>query len=242
MVPSSSDPEQLPNGDVVAVVAVGGGRGGGGGGGGGGGDEEEGAGGTQYPTCQARNHVCELLTFCVRCHNFRIKYYLLRCNMVERVLALLEHGHTYLHLSAIRFLRCCIGHKDDFYNRFICEKGFLHGILHRFFEDGDKNNMLNSAVVELMEFVKSENLKLLITHISEKYGEKLKHIKYVETGTSLLAKYEQHQEKLHRTVDLATELQHGAQAAGGGQKRSIEIPHLSPPPHPPPPPTTRCIS
>jgi hypothetical protein len=66
---------------------------------------------TQYPTCHARNHVCELLTYCVRCHNYRIKYFLLRCNMVERILALLEYKEKYLQLSAIRFIRACIGHK-----------------------------------------------------------------------------------------------------------------------------------
>ena len=71
-----------------------------------------------------------------------------------------------------------------------------------------------------MEFVKSENLKILINYIAEKFADKLKDIKYVETGASLLAKHEQHQEKLNRKVDLSVELQNGATI---GQKRKPAV-------------------
>lgn len=61
--------------------------------------------------------IMELLCFCVTHHTFRIKYYILRHNVVQKVLVLLHCRQQWLVLAAIRFLRTCIGLKDDFYHR-----------------------------------------------------------------------------------------------------------------------------
>ena len=51
------------------------------------------------------------------CHCCR--YYVLRNNVVEKVLRLLHRREKWLVVAAIRFLRTCIGLKDDFYNRYL---------------------------------------------------------------------------------------------------------------------------
>ena len=43
------------------------------------------------------------------------------CSQVSRVLRLLSCKDRYLQLAAIRFLRSCVGIKDEFYNRCVPE-------------------------------------------------------------------------------------------------------------------------
>lgn len=44
---------------------------------------------------------------------------MLRNNVVEKVLKLLNRREKWLVVAAVRFLRTCIGLKDDFYNRYL---------------------------------------------------------------------------------------------------------------------------
>lgn len=56
-----------------------------------------------------------------------------------------------------------------------------------------RDNLLNSACLELFEFIKRENIKPIILHIVEKYREKLKDITYVDTFQNLILRYDQMQ-------------------------------------------------
>ena len=53
---------------------------------------------------------------------------MLRNNVVEKVLRLLYKREKWLVVAAVRFLRTCLGLKDDFYNRYlvICCNSILH--------------------------------------------------------------------------------------------------------------------
>jgi protein phosphatase-4 regulatory subunit 3 len=57
------------------------------------------------------NLIVELLCFCVKSHSYRIKYYVLRNNVVEKVLKLTQRPERFLVVAAVRFLRTCIGLK-----------------------------------------------------------------------------------------------------------------------------------
>ena len=84
--------------------------------------EDEVVGDTVLSTQQ---HVCELLSFCVQKHSYRIKYFILRNNVLTKVLKLARHRDKCLVLAALRFLRTCIGLKDEFYNRYIAKNRCL---------------------------------------------------------------------------------------------------------------------
>lgn len=56
-----------------------------------------------------------------------------------------------------------------------------------------RDNLLNSACLELFEFIKRENIKPIILHIVENYREKLKDITYVDTFQNLILRYDQMQ-------------------------------------------------
>ena len=54
-----------------------------------------------------------------------------------------------------------------------------------------RNNLLNSACLEMFELIKRENIKPLIKHIVETYREKLVEITYIDTFQALILRYDQ---------------------------------------------------
>ena len=56
-----------------------------------------------------------------------------------------------------------------------------------------RDNLLNSACLELFEFIKRENVKPMITHVVENYREKLEYITYVDVFQELILRYDQMQ-------------------------------------------------
>jgi hypothetical protein len=104
--------------------------------------------------------IVDLLCYCVQHHQFRAKYHVLRKNVVEKVLKLLRRRERWLIVAGVRFLRTCIGTKDDFYMRYLVRNNLLEPLMAVFFENGPRYNLLNSAVLELVEFVRKENIKV----------------------------------------------------------------------------------
>ena len=56
--------------------------------------------------------------------------------------------------AALRFCRKIIGVKDEFYNRYVTKGKVLAPVIQAFEENGDKYNMINSAIIELFEFIR----------------------------------------------------------------------------------------
>jgi protein phosphatase-4 regulatory subunit 3 len=46
----------------------------------------------------AKNHVCELLTFCMAHHGYRIKYFVIRNNVLVKVSELMSADEKYVAL------------------------------------------------------------------------------------------------------------------------------------------------
>lgn len=68
-----------------------------------------------------------------------------------------EFVHYFVAISfpaALRFCRKIIGVKDEFYNRYITKGKLMAPIVQAFEENGSKYNMINSAVIELFEFIR----------------------------------------------------------------------------------------
>jgi len=67
-------------------------------------------------------------------------------------------------------------------------------IIEIFKENGPRYNLLNSAIIELFEFIRKENVKHLIQHVVERFGDFFKTVNYVDTFRLLVIKHEQNQE------------------------------------------------
>lgn len=68
-------------------------------------------------------------------------------------------------LAAIRFFRSFIGVNDDFYNRHLTKLNLFEPIIEVFKANGSKYNLLNSAIIEIFEFIRrvSANFVCLLT-------------------------------------------------------------------------------
>ena len=86
-----------------------------------------------------------------------------------------------------------MGLQDEFYNKQITQKKYFTPILNIVYETMPRDNLLNSACLELFEFIKRENLKPLIAHLVETCRSRLQEITYVDTFQTLILRYDQMQ-------------------------------------------------
>ena len=58
-------------------------------------------------------------------------------------------------------------------------------------EFGSRDNLIVSSILEIVEYIRTENIKVLIEYIFEKYSSKLQSLDHVETYDKLQIRYEQ---------------------------------------------------
>ncbi len=73
------------------------------------------------------------------------------------------------------------------------QKNHFAPILNIVYETMPRDNLLNSACLELFEYIKRENVKPLIEHLVETFRSKLDGITYVDTFKLLIHRYDQMQ-------------------------------------------------
>ncbi|CAL8111627.1 unnamed protein product [Orchesella dallaii] len=140
--------------------------------------------------------ILELLTFCVEHHSYHIKSYIINKDLVRKVLVLMKSRHTFLVLGALRLLRKVLALKDDLYNRYIIKGNLFGPVIDAFIKNKGRYNLLDSAIIEMFEFIKSEDIKILVSHVMENYSQHLDQVTYVQTFRALRLRYEQQQERV----------------------------------------------
>lgn len=149
-----------------------------------------------FRSVQLLGLILELLTFCVEHHTYQIKNCILQRDLLRKILVLMKSSHKFLVLCALRFMRKLIALKDEFYNRYIIKGHLFAPVIDAFVKNNGRYNLLDSAIIELFEHIRVEDVKSLCTHIIENYGKYLENIGYVQTFKTLQLKYEQQQDKL----------------------------------------------
>ncbi|CAF4182492.1 unnamed protein product, partial [Rotaria magnacalcarata] len=72
-------------------------------------------------------------------------------------------------LGALRFLRKIVGLKDEQYNLAIVRNNYFAPIVDSFKANKRRYNLLNSALIELFEFIRHEDVKILINYFVENF-------------------------------------------------------------------------
>lgn len=139
--------------------------------------------------------ILELLTFCVEHHTYHIKNYILHKDLLRRILVLMKSRHTFLVLGALRFMRKIVGLKDEFYNRYIIKGNLFAPVIDALVKNNGRYNMMDSAICEMFEHIRSEDIKSLSTHVVENFGQIVDKVLYVNTFKALRQKYEQQQDR-----------------------------------------------
>ncbi|KAK9558851.1 Platinum sensitivity protein [Aspergillus fumigatus] len=139
------------------------------------------------------SHLVDILTFFVRQHLYRSRNVIHNEALAPRIAQLLRVPQKHLKLTALKFFRTLVSLQDTFYQALMTHNNTFGLILDIVYETMPRDNLLNSACLELFEFIKRENIKPIVLHIVEKYREKIKDITYVDTFQNLILRYEQMQ-------------------------------------------------
>ncbi|KAF9384342.1 Platinum sensitivity protein [Podila verticillata] len=164
-------------------------------------------------------NICQILTFIVRSHSFRSKYYVLSSGIVAKMCLLFKNRDQHLRLCALRFFRTCIGLNDDFYVRYLIKHNVAQHVVDLLLSTNNKNNLLNSACIEFFEYIRHENNKALVAHVVSLHGERLKQIQYVDTFNQLIRRFEQQNDKSMADTQTADTAASEAGSAKQGQAR-----------------------
>ncbi|XP_021906864.1 serine/threonine-protein phosphatase 4 regulatory subunit 3 [Carica papaya] len=137
------------------------------------------------------SNICELLCFCVLHHPYRIKCNFLLNNVVDKVLLLTHRREKYLVVAAVRFIRTILSRHDEHLINHFVKNNLLKPIVDAFVGNGNRYNLLNSAVLELFEYIRKENVKLLLRYIVDSFWNQLVKFEYLTSVHALKVKYEQ---------------------------------------------------
>lgn len=81
-------------------------------------------------------------------------------------------------------------------HRHIVKGNLFAPVVDAFIRNNGRYNLLESAILELFEFIKMEDIKSLCTYVVENFGKVFEDIQYVQTFKNLRNKYDQHQDRL----------------------------------------------
>jgi len=135
----------------------------------------------------AKHIIIEMLSYFVKAHGFRIKYYILRHNIAAKVIKVLHCRRKHVRLSAVRFLRACVSMKDEFYNKYLVKNDLLRPVFKTLRDNGDRDNMINSAICEFAEYVRVQKIDSLATYIVDSLSPFFQDISYVDTFVKLFS-------------------------------------------------------
>ncbi len=121
----------------------------------------------------------EILSFCVRAHVYRMKFFILRTRLLGTILKMLckkaSHPHQIasggkcLKLASLKFLRSVLSVKDEFYHRHIVQYNLFAPVFDAFRMIPVGRNLISSAILEMCDFVRIENIKSLLEYIVTKH-------------------------------------------------------------------------
>eukprot|EP01125_Pyxidicula_operculata_P000252 TRINITY_DN10331_c0_g1_i1.p1 TRINITY_DN10331_c0_g1~~TRINITY_DN10331_c0_g1_i1.p1 ORF type:complete len:744 (+),score=85.65 TRINITY_DN10331_c0_g1_i1:100-2331(+) len=128
-----------------------------------------------------KSNLCELLGYFVHHHIQHTSSYLLNKPIIKNSLNLLGSKEKFLVLAALRFLRSFIEVDNISYHKYIIDENMFEPIIQLFLSNGNRYNLLNSAILDLFELIHKKNYKSLLQHFVEKFEDKVKEIDYVDT-------------------------------------------------------------
>jgi len=135
---------------------------------------------TSVAGCAVRSSfTLEILSFCVRAHVYRMKFFILRTRLLGTILKMLcqkaPHPHQMssggkcLKLASLKFLRSVLSVKDEFYHRHIVQYNLFAPVFDAFRITPVGRNLISSAVLEMCDFIRTENIKSLLEYIVTKH-------------------------------------------------------------------------
>ncbi|KAJ0244385.1 Binding protein [Hirschfeldia incana] len=135
--------------------------------------------------------ICELLCFCIMQDSSRTKCSFLQNNVTEKVLHLTRRKEKYLVVAAVRFVRTLLSVHDDHVQNHVVKNNILKPIIDVFIANGNRYNLLNSAVLDLLEHIRKGSATLLLKYIVDTFWDQLAQFQCLASIQAFKIKYEQ---------------------------------------------------
>ncbi|KHJ79664.1 hypothetical protein OESDEN_20684, partial [Oesophagostomum dentatum] len=148
-----------------------------------------------YCMANRQSLVVRLLCFCIEHHSFSMRQHCISNDLLNKVLVLLQSKHHFLALGALKMLRTVLAVKDDFYNRYIVREKVLDRVVECFVRNGPRYNLLNSAMLELFDYIRQEDIKPLVKYTVENHMAAFEDVTYVKLFADLKIRYEQQRDR-----------------------------------------------
>lgn len=123
-------------------------------------------------------HIVGILKDCVLRHDFAMKHTILKYCLMQKVSNLITFPekknlpipNVQLALACLRFFRACVNKADDFYIKRVSHKNVLENCVRIYCINNNTNNLLDSSFLSIIHPIFTRpNMKLLLTHVGEKY-------------------------------------------------------------------------
>lgn len=162
----------------------------------------------------SRRVIFDLLGLCACTHSYRAKYFLIRANYVSSIVARTFACRTArtLHLCAVKFIRAILRVKDEFYHRHLEKVDALRPMFNAFKAVATKDNLFTSAVHDLVDTIRTENITTLVEYIVERYGHCFEEVRHVEVFDGLRLRYDQMRD---REINAPSSEAESADVGGG---------------------------
>jgi len=139
-------------------------------------------------------YLIEILIFFIRQHQMRSKFFIAGECISAQIGKLLQCSSKHVKLTAVKYFRTCVGLQDDFYFQQVRDNRIFGPILDIVIENGPRDNLLNSACLEIFEYVRREGIRPMIAHIVENYREPMESISFVDIFQDIVRRYDHLQE------------------------------------------------
>ncbi|KAG7537237.1 hypothetical protein ISN44_As13g011560 [Arabidopsis suecica] len=170
-------------------------------------------------------HICQLLCSCVQLDPFRTNF--LHNNLTEKVLLLTRRKEKPLVAAAVRFVRTLLSVHDDNVQSYIVENNTLKPIIVVFVADGHQDNLLTSAVLELLEHIRKKNA-VLVKYVVDTFWDQLAPFEHLPSLQDLKTKYEKCLERKgpKSTTDDQSEMRQDGRALDEEKSPSASCPQM----------------
>ncbi|KAJ1946742.1 Platinum sensitivity protein, partial [Linderina macrospora] len=146
--------------------------------------------------------LCDLLSFMVKQHSYQARYFVFSSGISRPISNLLAAKPKYLRLTALRFIRTCVGMCDDLYNKQLVGQRLLDPIVDLYVESATRDNLITSACRELFKFVANQKIPDLLVHFVTVHAKAL--AKVPATLEHLKRTYEEYLEDLEQEKNGGT--------------------------------------
>jgi protein phosphatase-4 regulatory subunit 3 len=134
-----------------------------------------------------KSSLCDLLATFVDHFVQQTKNFIHKNSIIPKLYILLKAKEKNLLLGPVRVLRRMVSTANKLYHNYIIENNLFAPIVQIFLENGEKYNALNSAILDLFDYIsKPKNAcHSLAKHFIDNFYGKVKNITYVSTFKNL---------------------------------------------------------